>query len=190
MGLECVDSGLASIGGSAGNICKVKPAKEGEECESINDFTLRPNPNCDDGLVCVATGFNSIGGNPVKVCRASAPPKNEGTGLSKPSKGPDNLPAPNPDKRPDNLPSPNPDKKPDNLPAPKPKPTPPSEKYARLGDNCEGFNEETGRPFSPCDDGLRCVFSGDSSIVGREKVCKALYGSVRNPHLPAEEPEE
>ena len=63
-GLVCESSGLFSIGGSAGNICKDKGAKAGlgETCGGFNEFTGESFPDCEDGLVCESGGFISIPG--------------------------------------------------------------------------------------------------------------------------------
>ena len=73
-GLECQDSGLVSIGGSAGNRC-VKPlAQEGETCGGFNEFTGMSFPDCAPGLECVDSGLVSIGGGGSNVCQIPTPP--------------------------------------------------------------------------------------------------------------------
>ena len=73
----CEDSGLASIGGSAGNRCvrpepePELPAQEGETCGGFNEATGGPFPDCAAGLRCVDSGLPSIGGGASNVCRKS-----------------------------------------------------------------------------------------------------------------------
>ena len=42
---------------------------------------------------------------------------------------------------------------------------------AKLGETCEGWNEDTSRPFPSCEEGLVCRDSGLFSIPGAENVC-------------------
>jgi hypothetical protein len=62
-GLKCVDSGNASVGGGAGNVCVVEDvAGPGENCEGFNEKTEKPFPNCGDGLICLNRGGFGIPG--------------------------------------------------------------------------------------------------------------------------------
>ena len=76
-GLECVDSGLVSIGGGGSNVCKIPTpptpypdvlAEEGDICEGFNESTGRPYPSCAPGLLCEDSGLASIGGSAGKRC--------------------------------------------------------------------------------------------------------------------------
>ena len=81
-GLECVDSGLISIGGGGSNVCQ-KPgpptppagtvAGIGERCEGFNEFIGAPFPPCAEGLECVPSGVVSIGGNAENRCLIPGP---------------------------------------------------------------------------------------------------------------------
>merc|ERR1712113_1207013 len=71
-GLECVDSGLFSIGGGASNVCKAQKAGEGETCGGFNESTGKPYPSCADGLTCVNSGLITIGGGAGNVCEVAA----------------------------------------------------------------------------------------------------------------------
>ena len=45
------------------------------------------------------------------------------------------------------------------------------------GQNCEGFNEETGEPFASCADGLECEPINGASIPGAGNICVSESGS-------------
>ena len=49
--------------------------------------------------------------------------------------------------------------------------TPPGA-LAQEGENCEGFDETTNRPFPSCDQGLVCEYTGGFTIPGQNKICK------------------
>ena len=48
--------------------------------------------------------------------------------------------------------------------------TPPGA-LAQEGENCEGFDETTNRPFPSCDQGLVCEYTGGFTIPGQNKIC-------------------
>ena len=47
---------------------------------------------------------------------------------------------------------------------------------AKLGENCEGFDESTGKAFPKCADGLVCEVAFEVSIPGAEKTCGPIFG--------------